>query len=172
MGLSYHYEFTAPAGTPGAKLEEFLRSVEQLAKTLGFAPTIVLNAAFDIKERRDFARRLGGSYTFQDESLKGVALPLEGQVRDYDPIVGRCRLIPEHGVVLVVTDERGCETSFGFFKFPNDILDTHGRGIVRTGFDGAWTYRDFIDSPDFRYRKIVKRFEATGYAKSVKDEFA
>src|SRR5688572_13523179 len=101
MGLSYHYEFTAPADTPASQLEEFLRGVEQLAKTLGFTPTIVLNAPFDTKERRDYARRLGGSFTVQDERLKGVALPLEGQVRDYDAISGSCRLIPEHGVVLV-----------------------------------------------------------------------
>ena len=27
-------------------------------------------------------------------------------------------MIPECGVVLVVSDEHGCEAAFGFFKFP------------------------------------------------------
>lgn len=172
MGLSYHYEFTAPAETPASHLEEFLRDVEQLARTLGFAPTIVLNAPFDTKERRDYARRLGGSYTLEDERLKGVVLPLEGQIRDHDAIAGRCRLIPKHGVVLVVTDERGCETCFGFLKFPKEILDIHDKRIARTGFAGSWAFRDFVNSPDSRFRKIVERFTAAGYAKLVKDEFA
>ncbi|MEA3208549.1 MAG: hypothetical protein QOE70_1606 [Chthoniobacter sp.] len=172
MSLSYYYELTAPATTTAAELEEFLRGVEQLAKSLGFAPTTVLNVPFDTKERREFARRLGGSFILQDEKLKGVALPAEGQVRDYDPISGECRLIPEHGVVLVLTDEGACETCFGFFKFPADIRDVHGRSIADTGFGGTWAYRDFIDSPDPRYREIVGRFEAAGYTKRVKDEFA
>ncbi len=172
MGLTFHYEFTASADTPASQLEEFLRDVERLAKHLGFAPTIVLNAKFDTQERRDYARRLGGSYAVQDERLKGVALPLEGQVRDYDAIAGQCRLIPESGVFLVLTDERGRESCFGFFKFPKEILDTHGRSIVPTGFDGAWSFRDFVDSPDPRYREIVRRFETAGYAKWVKDEYA
>ena len=146
--------------------------MEQLAKSLGFNPTTVLNVLFDTMERRKFARRLGGSFTVHDERLKGVALPAEGQVRDHDPVSGECRLIPERGVVLVLTDERGCESCFGFFKFPEKILDIHGKIIAKTGFDCAWAYRDFVDSPDPRYRKIVEQFEAAGFAKQVKDEFA
>ena len=34
-----------------------------------------------------------------------------------------------------------------------------------------WTFRDFVDSPDSRYRRIVKRFQAAGYLVSVTDEF-
>lgn len=172
MGLSYHFEFTAPADTTAEDLEAFLKGVEQLAKAIGFAPTTVLNVPFDNRERRDFARRLGGSYSVQDDRLKGVTLPVEGQIRDYDAISGRCRLIPERGVILVVTDEGGCETCFGFFRFPDEILDIHGRCIMRTGFAGAWAFRDFVDSPDPRYRAIVQQFEAAGYAKQVKDEYA
>ena len=172
MSLSFYYEFTAPAATTAAELEKFLQGVEQLAISLGFGPTELLNVPFDTKERRDFARHLGGSFILQDEKLKGVALPAEGQVRDHDPISGECRLIPQRGVVLVLTDEHRCETCFGFFKFPAEILDVHGRRIATTGFDGVWAYRDFIDSPDPRYREIVRRFETAGYAKRVKDEFA
>lgn len=62
MSLSFYYEFTAPTATTAAELEKFLQAVEQLAIPLGFAPTTVLNVSFDTKERRDFARHLGGSF--------------------------------------------------------------------------------------------------------------
>ena len=172
MSLSFYYEFTAPAETTAGELEEFLKGVEQLAVSLGFSPTTVLNVSFDNRERRDFARRLGGNFFVQDERLKGVALRADGQVRDHDPISGECRLIAQHGVVLVVTDEHRCETCFGFFKFPEHVTDIHGSILANTGLDGRWWFRDFVDSPDPRYREIVKRFDAAGYAKVVKDEFA
>jgi hypothetical protein len=74
-------------------------------------------------------------------------------------------------VVLVVTDERGRETCFGFFKFPEAIADIHGRIITQTGLGTTWSYRDFVNTPDQRYRDIVARFVAAGYAKAVKDEY-
>ena len=110
MSLSFYYEFTAPATTPASELETFLRDVEGEAKALGFNPTTVLNVPFDTPERREFANRLGGNFTLQDERLKGVAIPAPGQLRNHDPESGECRLFPRHGVVLVVTDERECET--------------------------------------------------------------
>lgn len=171
MSLSYYYEFTAPAATTAEALEEFLRSVEQFAQSLGFSPTAVLNVPFDTAERREFSRRLGGSFTLRDERLKG-ATPREGQVWKYDSISGECRLIPQHGVVLVVTDERAAESCFGFFQFPTEIFDVKGKRIAKTGFNGTWVFRDFIDSPDPRYREIVRRFEMGGVTKRVKDEFA
>jgi hypothetical protein len=81
-------------------------------------------------------------------------------------------VIPEHGVVLVVTDERGCETCFGFFRYPAEILDVHGRGVITTELGDTWVYRDFVDSPDPRYRRLVEEFATAGYTKQVKDEFA
>ena len=80
-------------------------------------------------------------------------------------------MIPEHGVILVVTDEAGCETCFGFFRFPADIVDIHGKSLVSTGLY-AWAFRDFVNSPDPRYREIIRRFEAAGYVERVNDEFA
>ena len=171
MSLSFYYEFSAPAGTAADDLEAFLREVEREAKSLGFSPTMVLNVPFDTPERRDFARRLGSSYTVQDDRLKDVGISAESQVRDHNPISGECRLIPERGVVLVVTDERGGEVCFGFFQFAEHIIDIHGRVLVDTGLEGRWWFRDFVDSPDPRYRQIVARFQAAGYAKSVRDEF-
>ena len=172
MGLSFFYEFTAPANTPASELEAFLRDVEREAKLLGFSPTIVLNVPFDTPERREFANRLGGNFTLQDERLKGVAMPALGQLRNHDPESGECRLFPQHGVVLVLTDERGCETCFGFFQFPEHIIDIHGAILADTGLDGRWCFRDFVDLPDSRYRTIVATFGKRGFVQAVKDEFA
>ncbi len=172
MSLSFYYEFTAPASTPASELEAFLHAVQKLAQSLGFDPTSVLNVSFDTPERREFANRLGGHFTLQDERLKGVAMPAPGQLRNHDPESGECRLFPQHGVVLVATDERGCEACFGFFQFPEHILDIHGVVLADTGLEGRWWFRDFVDSPDPRFRALVGHFEAAGYAKKIKDEFA
>ena len=98
MSLSFYYEFTAPASTPASELEAFLREVEGEAKALGFDPTSVLNVPFDTPERREFANRLGGHFTLQDERLKGVAMPAPGQLRNHDPESGECRLLGLPGI--------------------------------------------------------------------------
>jgi hypothetical protein len=172
MGLSFFYEFTAPADMPASELEVFLHDVQREAQALGFDPTIVLNVPFDTPERREFANRLGGNFTLQDERLKGVAIPAPGQLRNHDPESGECRLFPERAVVLVVTDERGCEACFGFFQFPEHITDIHGAILADTGLEGRWWFRDFVDSPDSRYRAIVAKFSERGFVRVVKDEFA
>ncbi len=171
MGFSFYYEFTAPAETTGWQLETFLRGVERDAQSLGFNPTIVLNVPFDTPERREFANRLGGNFTLQDDRLRGVAIPAPGQLRHHDPESGECRLFPRHGVVLVATDEKGCEACFGFFKFPEHITDIHGAILADTGLEGRWWFRDFVDSPEPRYRRIVGRFSEAGYTAAIKDEF-
>jgi hypothetical protein len=172
MGLSFFYEFTAPATTPASELEAFLHDVQQLAQSLGFDPTIVLNVPFDTPERREFANRLGGNFTLQDARLRGVAIPAPGQLRNHDPESGECRLFPERAVVLVVTDERGYETCFGFFQFPEHIVDIHGANLADTGLEGRWWFRDFVDSPDPRYRALVTKFSKRGFVQTATDEFA
>ncbi len=172
MSLSFYYEFTAPGAVAAGRLEDFLRGVEKTARAAGFEPTTVLNVPFDTPERREFARRLGSCLTVQDERLKGVALPVRELIRDHDPTLGECRVYPEHGVVLVVTDEHGCESGFGFFRFPAHVRDLNGNALADTGLAGAWWFRDFVDSPDPRYRAIVRQFEAGGFLKHEKDEFA
>lgn len=171
MSLSYYYEFTAPAQTEAQNLEAFLREVEKEAKSLGFKPTTVLNVPFDTTERRDFSYRIGGKMTLQDERLKGIALPAPGQLRNHDPISGECRLLAAHGVLLVLTDEQGCEVCFGFFQFPEHVLDIHGATLAASGLGGCWWFSGFVDSPDARYRKIVERFRDGGYLKSERDEY-
>jgi len=71
MGLSYYYEFTAPATVTANALAQFLKALEFKAKTLGFSLTSVLNLLFDTPERRAIARRLGGGYYVEDERLRG-----------------------------------------------------------------------------------------------------
>jgi hypothetical protein len=172
MGLSYHFTLSAPATATAEDLMSFLRTVEADAKKLGFAPTMVLNAGFDTPERREFARRVVRGVHLEDERLKGVVLPAQEQVWDFSGSLGHCRLAPERAVILVVTDERGCETVFGFARYPETLRDINGRSIMETSVGSRWYFRDFVDSPDPRYRKIVKRFADAGYVEAEKDEFA
>ena len=79
--------------------------------------------------------------------------------------------VPERGVVLVVTDERGCEACFGFFKFPERILDIHGNILAETDFGKDWVFRDFVYTPDPRYREIVRKFADAGYVAVENDEY-
>ena len=171
MGLSYFYAFSAPANKTVAGLEAFLRTVEVRAKELGFAPTMVVNAKFDNRERQDFARRLTTGLKLNSDQLKGVVLLADGQVWSHEPNSGFCRVIPKQGVLLVITNERGHESIFGFFRYPETLKDLNGRGVIRTGAGNRWTFQDFVDSPDPRYRNIVKLFADDGFCDLERDEF-
>ena len=132
----------------------------------------MLNVPFDTPERREFSKRLGGSIYAEDERLKGVAIPRTDQVRDHDPRSGTARLIPARGVVLVVTDEHRCETVFGFLQYPEKVTDIHGAVLAEPGCGKAWAFRDFVDSPDPRYRQIVEKFRERGFVRKENDEYA
>jgi hypothetical protein len=172
MALSFHFSFAAPATKSAAELEAFLKTVEGEAKRLGFNPTLVLNAPFDTNERREFARRLTTGQRIESEKLKGVVLVRKEQVFSHDPVHGDCRLIPERGVFLAVTDERKNEIVFGFLRYPEALVDTNGKKILETGVGGDWRYSDFVDSPDPRYRAIVRMFAEAGFLKDAIDEYA
>ena len=133
---------------------------------------LVLDAAFDTPERQKFARQLTTGLRLESDKLKGVLLLRDGQVQSHDPVHGSCRVMPRRGVVLVVMDAQKCETVFGFFQFPATLKDLNGKDVVETGAGNRWTYRNFLDSPDPRYRQIVKRFTKAGYTEFEKDEFA
>lgn len=171
MGLTYHFSFGAPARTTAHDLEAFLRDVEIQAVRLGFQPTVVVNGPFDTAERRDFARRVARGLRFEDERLKGVDLP-DTQFWSKDPVTGSCRLAPEHGVVLVVTDERGRESVFGFFRYPRKVRACDGRVVMPVPGDGSWASGNFVVSPDPRYRAVVRMFADAGYLVSELDEYA
>lgn len=172
MGLSYHYKFSAPKTVAEAELESFVKKVEAEAKKMGFNPTTVVNAAFTTAEEKTFARRLTTGLHLEDERLKGVTLLDESKVWSLDRINGSCRVIPEKGVILVITDERGCETVFGFLFFPDSLTDMNGKELATLPSKGRWIFRDFVDGPDSRYRKIVGMFAKAGYLESEMDEFA
>ena len=172
MGLSYHFSFAAPALTPASTLEAFLKSVETDSKRWGFHPTLVINATFDTPQRKEFVRRLTTGLPVEDKRLQGVALPEHGTVWGHNQHLGTARVIPAQGVFLVVTDRQQCETIFGFFRYPDDIPDIHGKTIAQTGLKQRWVFRNFVDSPDPRFRDIVRRFADAGFVESVKDEYA
>ena len=171
MGRSYHFAFSAPGTAASGTLYEFLLLVETEAKALGFSPTIVVNAAFKTQEERAFARRLTSGVPFEHELLRGVTLLAEDQIWHYDRQHGSCRLIPNAGVVLVVTDEHECETVFGFLRFPSELVDTYGRTIVDTNIGNRWFFRNFVNSPDQRFRLLVQMFARAGFLEMELDEF-
>jgi len=172
MGLSYYYKFSAPAAKSSEELGEFLKGVEEKAKSAGFGPTLLLNAQFDSAERRKFVRRLTTGLAVDDPRLKGVAILKEEQVWEHDPHNGSCHLLPDSGVLLILTDEQGCESAFGFFKYRDRIKDINGKTLAETRMDGRWYFSDFVDSPDPRFREIVRLFARAGFLEADKDEFA
>ena len=171
MGLSYHFTLAAPATKTAVELEIFLKGVEADAKAMGFAPTLVVNAEFDTPERWEFVRRTVRGIHIEDERLKGVVLPDERQVWDFSANLGHGRIAPERAVILVLTDERGCETVIGFAWYPAALRDIHGKALVEVPEGGRWFFRDFVDSGDPRYRQIVKQFADAGYVEAERDEF-
>jgi hypothetical protein len=168
MGLTYHFSFAAPAVVTAYELAAFLQDVEGDARLMGFHPTTVVNAPFDNPERRNFARRVARGFVVEDDRLRGLEFP-ETTCWNFGP--GYCRLAPEHGVLLVVTDERASEMVFGFFRYPRVIIDRTGQEIMAVPGGGAWVSGDSIKSPDQRYRAIVRRFADAGYLTSEIDEF-
>ena len=152
-------------------LEDFLHDVEDDAKALGFDPVLVVDAAFDTPERQKFARQLTTGARLESDKLKGVVLLRDGQVWHHDPLTGSCRVIPNRGVVLVVTDAQKREAVFGFFQYPTRLQDLNGKDVVTTNQGERWTFQNFVKSPDPRYRQIVKRFADSGYADAERDEF-
>ena len=171
MGLAYHYSLRAPASAAANELAEFLETVEGDAKLLGFDPTIVVNGPFDTPDRRDFARRVARGRIIKDSNLRGERdIPREICWSHY-PESGECRLAPNYGVVLVLTDERGIESVFGFFRFPEQVRDRAGKILIDVPNANDWSSGTFIDSPDPRYRAIIRRFREAGYVASERDEF-
>lgn len=170
MGLTYHYSFAAPKSATTRQLTDFLRRVEKDAQMLGYGPTVVMSAAFDSPERLEFARRITTGKALDASFLEGRShKDLEG-VWHVDPR-GSCRVAPEHGVFLVVTDERGTEVVLGFFRYPQHISDVDGRKIGPTNLTADWAFADHAKSADPRLRKIVAHFREAGFLASELDEF-
>lgn len=170
MGLSYYYTLSAPAGTISADLKSFLHRVESTAQRLGFHPTLVLDASFDTSERLAFARRMTIGLPLEDVRLRQAKIT-DAAVWEHDAHGGTCHILPSKGVFLVVTDESGCESLFGFFRFPEVVRDSAGKTVAESRLAGRWHSEDFIDSPDPRFRTIVRLFAAEGYLTRERDEY-
>lgn len=137
---------------------------------MGFSPTIVVDAPFDTPERRDFAQRVARPLAIEDERLKGADLPPK-LCWWFNRDAGAGLLAPEYGVLLVVTNERRQESVFGFLRYPRKIFDGNGSMLMEVDKADHWTFGSFIDSPDPRYRAIVRRFSTAGFLSSELDEF-
>lgn len=171
MGLNYTFTFGADSSIPAPTLLAFLKSVEVEAKGLGFNPTMVFEAKFETKDERTFARRIGVLVPVTDTKLQGVAMPDPKQYLDHDAVSGRCRILPESAVVLVVTNEHEMETVFAFCRYPETLNDINGRALVKIPVGGRWHFTGLVQSSDPRYRKIVKKFAGGGYVKDERDNF-
>ena len=172
MGLTFRFTFTAPQTKTAAELETFLKSVETDAQAMGFKATTVFGATFDNKERKHFARRIHMTYRLSDNRLKGLVFPSEEQVLKFDSSSGDCWVLPEQAVVLVVTDEKHHETVFAFALYPATLNDINNCPLLDIPVTGRWYFSDGVQTPDPRYRRIVKRFAEAGYVESVSDDFA
>jgi hypothetical protein len=172
MGLTYEFAFRAPATKSAEDLEDFLRGLEAAAQQMGFCPTTVVNGVFDTTERKQFSRRLTAGLPVEDARLKGANLPDDSRVWQLDASGGSCRVPPSSGVVLVVTNERGEETVMGFLRFPETVKDVQGRIVAETGLGGAWWFRDFLKTPDPRYRMLVRKFAEAGFLETERDDYA
>ena len=171
MSLTYSYSFTAPAETSAEELEAFLKAVEVEAKALGFTPTTVLNVRFHMPDERDFSRRLGSSCVVVDERLKGDIILRDDLVWHHHRESGSARLIPKQGVILVITNEQGHEVCLGFMTYPAEIWDTSGTKIMDTPLGNQWQFSDYVQSPDPRYRRLVRLFAEAGHLASEFDDY-
>ena len=145
------------------RLEDFLHEVEGDAKAMGFDPVLVLNAAFDTRSSRSLCVSERQACGWKATNSRAPCCCATGRFGAMIPVHGSCRVIPRRGLILVVTNDQKFETVFGFFQFPPTLKDLNGKDVVKTGIGYRWTHRDLVDSPDPRYRRIVKRFTECGY---------
>jgi len=51
------------------------------------------------------------------------------------------------------------------------LQDLNDRDVVATHQGDRWNFQSFVNSPDIRFRQIVKLFAAAGYLDAERDEF-
>ena len=167
MSQILRYQFRAPAETPAAELESFLRRVESEAQRLGFGPTAVINVQFDTAERAMVARRLAGALWLERERLH-CPEPLD--LTRYLTKDGLTLPPPLGGVLLIVANESGDEACFGFMRYPESIQTGDGSVVVESGLGRSWFFENFVQTPDPRYRSLVQMFVEAGFAAKIHDD--
>ena len=71
----------------------------------------------------------------------------------------------------MLTDEHAVETIFGFFQYPETVLDQGGSIVAESGLSRKWCFQNWIKTPDPRFRAIVKEFALAGYVASECDDY-
>jgi len=171
MSLNLHYEFRAPATTPVEELKSFLSEVGAHALDLGFVNAVTVNCVFRSVDQLDFARRVCLLPWITDERIKSADF-------SSDPAVfreaGECSVYPASGVILVVVNEAGHEATFGFLKFPltiSGMADDGSRVLVEQPGGSDWQFQQRVQSPDPRYRALVRDFANAGFLESEEDDY-
>jgi hypothetical protein len=170
MGLTYRFKLTAPNTFSSDQLKAALLRIESEAQDIGFEPTTVLDAVFDTPERQQFCRRLTHGLEFRSNSRIHAKLE-PNQVWDFDAEDGSCRIIPTHGVFLVVTDEREQEGIFGFLKYPPSLKMADDSAVL-TGAPQNWFFEDSLKTPDQKYRELIRLFMEEGFVEEEEDDYA
>jgi hypothetical protein len=174
MSLDYHYEFRAPALTPVETIRTFLSKVGSHALAMGFIDAVFVDCAFQSDEQRHFARRICDLPWMKHERLQSANFSSDPAVHRLDTEAGECGVFPVSGVILVVVNETGLETTFGFLRFPQSLTGTAGDGTLVSIQNPAgtdWQFRHRVQSPDPRYRALVRDFAEAGYLAMERDEY-
>ena len=174
MSLDYYYEFKAAPSKPIEELKSFLTEVGREALELGFATAVTVNSVFRSVDQLEFARRVCLLPTLTDARLKTADFSADPSVYRQDSEVGECGIFPVDGIILVVVNHAGLETTFGFLRFPKLIIgvDDHGTEIrIEYPVGPEWQFQQWVHSPDPRYRKLVSLFAAGGYLAVERDDY-
>ena len=174
MSLNLYYEFRAPATTPVEDLKSFLSEVGAHALDLGFVNAVTVNCVFRSVDQLDFARRVCLLPWITDERIKSADFSSDPAVSRQDREAGECSVYPTSGVILVVVNEAGHEATFGFLKFPQTITgiaEDGSRGLIEPSGYSDWHFQQRVQSPDPRYRTLVRDFADAGFLVSEEDEY-
>jgi len=174
MSLDYYYEFKAAPSNPIEDLRNFLTQVGEEALQLGFATAVTVNSVFRSVDQLQFARRICLLPVLTDARLKTADFSADPAVDRQDRKEGECGIFPVDGILLVVVNQTGLETTFGFLRFPKLIVGMDDNGTeVRMEYPvgSDWQFRQWVQSPDPRYRKLVSLFAAGGYLADERDDY-
>jgi len=174
MSLYFEYEFKAPASTPVEELKSFLTEVGSRALDLGFSNAATVDCVFRSVDQLDFARRVCILPWVADERIKSADFSSDPAVWRQDREAGECGIYPTSGVILVVVNEAGHETTFGFLKFPPSIVGIAEDGskvLIEDPVRSDWRFHQRVQSPDPRYRALVRDFADAGFLASEEDDY-